>query len=169
MTAGTQVLIRAVPPRAGVQLAEEHLGSVLDRIAELSVRSIRGASEASVTLVTGGPAHTAAFTGALALHLDEWQYRHGHGPCLEATDEQTLVVAPDLTTEIRWYNWTAQAVAAGVRGALSIGLAAGGRIIGSLNIYARTAGALDADSPAPRLFAANAATALATILFPNQR
>jgi hypothetical protein len=34
-------------------------------------------------------------------------------------------------------------------GALSIGLAAGGRIIGSLNIYARTAGALDASITAP--------------------
>ena len=37
------------------------------------------------------------------------------------------MVATDLTTDIRWYAWTAHAVASGARGAMSIGLAAGGR------------------------------------------
>jgi hypothetical protein len=147
---------------AAAELAGKSLDGLLDRVVELTVRTVGGATEASITWIDGERSHTAAWTGQLAAELDEWQYRHGHGPCLEAAGERTTVVATDLTTDIRWYSWTAHAVAAGARGAMSIGLAAGERAIGALNIYARTTGALDGE--VARVFAANVAAALGTAL-----
>ena len=160
MTAGSPDLTAAVEELAAVDLAGNGLGGLLNRIVDLAVRTVAGATEASITWIDGGRSHTAASTGQLAAELDEWQYLHGHGPCLEAAGERTTVVAADLTTDIRWYAWTAHAVASGVRSAMSIGLAAGGRALGALNIYGRTTGALDGDGDVARIFAANAATAL---------
>jgi GAF domain-containing protein len=132
-------------------------------VVQLAIRAVPGAAEVSLTLVTGGRAHTAAATGQLARELDERQYQCGHGPCLEATEEETMVLAPDLTTDIRWYAWTAHAVAAGARCVLSIGLTAGGRPLGAINIYARTPGVLDDGADAARALAGVAAAALGQV------
>src|SRR4051794_22364288 len=120
MMAGSQELMAAAAELASVRLADHGLDGVLDRVVHLTVRTVAGAGEASVTLLREGRAHTAAFTGKMALDLDEWQYRRGQGPCLEAAGERTTVVATDLTTDIRWYDWTPRAVAAGARSAMSI-------------------------------------------------
>ena len=68
----------------------------LDRNAQLAKRTIPGASEVSVTLLQGDAAHAAAFTGELALTLDEKQYERGHGPCLNVS-RVTLDGAPPET------------------------------------------------------------------------
>jgi hypothetical protein len=49
------------------KLGETDLDGVLDRVAHLAKRTLAGADEASVTLVTGKDAHTAAYTGQSAL------------------------------------------------------------------------------------------------------
>ena len=58
------------------------LAQSLSEIAEVAKRTVPGADEVSVTLLGPGGAHTAAFTGACAVLLDEWQYENGYGPCL---------------------------------------------------------------------------------------
>jgi GAF domain-containing protein len=160
--AGSHELMAAAAELATVRLADHGLDGVLDRVVHLTVRTVEGAGEASITLLRDGRPHTAAYTGKLALDLDEWQYREGRGPCLEAATERTAVVAADLTTDIRWFGWTAHAVAAGARSAMSIGLASHDRSLGSLNIYGRTAGALD--DAALAAFAGDATIALSNAL-----
>ncbi|WP_306204667.1 GAF domain-containing protein [Actinoplanes sp. RD1] len=147
-------------PRTGERDATTTGDDLTAAVLRLALRAVPGAGEASLTLVTGGRAHTVAATGRLARELDERQYRHGLGPCLEATEEETTVLAPDLTTDIRWYAWTAQALAAGARCVLSIGLTAGGRPLGALNIYARTPGALDDSADIAPVLAGLVAAAL---------
>src|SRR5688572_31980972 len=60
------------------------MDAMLLRIAELAKELISGVEDASVTLIANDKAHTAAYTGRLALDLDESQYGRGYGPCLEA-------------------------------------------------------------------------------------
>jgi hypothetical protein len=65
-------------------LADRPVGEVLDEMALLAKRVLPETPEVSVTLLKGDQAETAAFTGAVALELDERQYDKGFGPCLDA-------------------------------------------------------------------------------------
>ncbi len=82
-----------------IKLGDTDLEGVLDRIAHLARRSIPGADQVSVTLLRGGGARTAAFTGDLAVRLDESQYQVGHGPCLAAAASGVTFSLPDMTAE----------------------------------------------------------------------
>jgi GAF domain-containing protein len=131
------------------------------QVADLAKRTI-GDVEVSVTLVRGGHAHTAAFTGQLARRMDEWQYAEGRGPCLDASASGGVVSVPDLTVEQRWPQWAKRAEAAGVGSSLSIGLPIQQAVVGGLNIYASTPRAFDDEkATVAQRFAAYAAVALA--------
>jgi hypothetical protein len=55
---------------------------------------------ASVILVESSDrAFTAAFSGQLALDLDERQYQDGFGPCLEVAQSAGTVTVPDMTAD----------------------------------------------------------------------
>jgi GAF domain-containing protein len=169
MIVGAKVSPAQVGELAAVNLADASLGSVVARVADLASRAVPGAEEASVTLVGSGGAGTAAATGPLALALDEWQYRRGLGPCLEAVGELTTVSAADLTTDIRWIEWTAHAVASGARSFLSIGLPVAEDMIGAFSLYGRTMAAFDdAAIRQAQVFAEAAAAALSTALALHQ-
>jgi GAF domain-containing protein len=145
-----------------INLAENDLNGVLNRVAELARRTVPGADEVSVTLVRGNTAQTAAYTGRLALILDEFQYQRGSGPCLEAATGRATVSVPSLAGEGRWPSWAEHAVAAGARSSLSVGLPIEEQIDGALNLYALRDEAFDEE--AVRLtetFAGYAAVALA--------
>jgi len=96
-------------------------------------------SRASLTFWTGGKRRpiTLAGTDHTASVVDELQYRAGHGPCLQALAELTLVRSPDLTGETRWGSFVRAALArTPVRGVVSCSLAGGGHRDVSLNLYA---------------------------------
>jgi GAF domain-containing protein len=118
-----------------INLAETDLHGVLERVAQLARRTVPGADHVSVTLVRGGAPETAAYTGHLALALDEWQYRHGAGPCLEAASRQQTVAVPELPGDSRWPDWAEHAGVAGARSSLSVGLPIEEHFDGALNLY----------------------------------
>jgi GAF domain-containing protein len=145
-----------------IKLSDTNLNGVLDTIAGLAKRTIPGANEVSVTLVRDNKAHTAAFTGELALRLDEAQYEAGYGPCLDASAAAAVLPVPDTARERRWPRWTAQAIDNGVRSSLSIGLPVQEPVNGALNVYATTPEAFDEDAVlVAETFAGYAAVALA--------
>jgi GAF domain-containing protein len=145
-----------------IKLAETDLDGVLARVSELAKQTLEGASEVSVTLVRSKCAHTAAFTGELALQLDEWQYDNGHGPCLDASAAATTMSIPDMTGETRWPQWANRALAAGAHSSLSIGLPVQESVTGALNVYATTPNAFNDDTIVlAQTFAGYAAVALA--------
>jgi GAF domain len=92
-----------------MRLAEGDLRAVLGRVAELARQTLPGAAGASVTLIESDQARTAAFTGPLARDLDETQYRHGHGPCLQAAQSGGTLTVPDMAAETRWPAFTRRA------------------------------------------------------------
>jgi GAF domain-containing protein len=119
-----------------IKFNETTFTGLLTRVTDLATRTISGADEVSITLVGADGAHTAAFTGELALALDEVQYRQGQGPCLAAAAADTTVHVTDMAAETRWPHWTQQAVTAGAYSSLSIGLPMHQAVTGALNVYA---------------------------------
>jgi transcriptional regulator with GAF, ATPase, and Fis domain len=145
-----------------IKLSETDLNGVLQQVADLAKRTIPGVNEASVTLVEGKGAHTPAFTGALALALDESQYELGHGPCLAAASSTTTQAIADMTSENRWPGWTSRALQAGAHSSLSIGLPVQEAVTGALNLYAIKPHAFGDDAvAAAKTFASYATVAMA--------
>jgi transcriptional regulator with GAF, ATPase, and Fis domain len=129
-----------------IPFTEMPLDEALTRIADVTRRAVPGAEEVSVTLLGPAGAHTAAFTGKKALVLDEWQYEHGHGPCLAAAAANITVGVTDTAGDSRWADWADRAVDAGVHSSLSIGLPLQRSISGALNIYATAPDVFDDDA-----------------------
>ena len=145
-----------------IKLGDMAVDDVLHRIAELAKRTLPGADEVSVTLVRGDRARTAAFTGDLALRLDETQYERGHGPCLDASATAATLSLPDMDREPRWPDFADRARAAGCRSSLSIGLPVQDPVSGALNVYATGPAAFDDDAVVlAQTFSGYAAVALA--------
>lgn len=145
-----------------IVLAEHPLDSILNRIAELAKRLIPGATETSLTLIHGRAATTPAYTGEVAMRLDEAQYAGDAGPCLEAARDGREVLVRDIAADARWPSYGAAALAAGMRSSLSMPLPVQQQVIGALNIYGAAPGSFSEESAAvARTFAGYAAIALA--------
>ncbi len=145
-----------------IKYSETDLDGVLDRVAGLARRALPGAGEVSITLVRDRGPYTAAFTGQLALDLDEWQYAQHGGPCLRAAAEKATVSVPDTAADDRWPAWSPRAAASGAGSVLSVGLPILDTVSGALNIYGREPGAFDDDTVLlAQTFAGYAAVALA--------
>jgi GAF domain-containing protein len=145
-----------------IKLDETGLEQVLQRVAELAKLTVPEVSEVSVTLIQGKGAYTAAFTGDLALALDERQYESGAGPCLEAAAATATISLPDLDQEDRWPEYLQVARKAGVRSVLSVGLPVHQSVTGALNLFALKPEAFDDDAVMlTQTFAGYAAVALA--------
>jgi GAF domain-containing protein len=136
-----------------VSLADHSTPSLLDLIVGLARRSLPGRPEASVTLVRGHRPHTAAFSGEMAKELDESQYGHGYGPCLQAARSGEVVEIGDTRIDQRWPGYVESAARHGCLSSLSLPLPLHEGITGALNVYARERAAFDDDSRAwaPRL------------------
>jgi GAF domain-containing protein len=137
------------------------MDAMLQRIAELAKRLIPGVAEASVSLIANDKASTAAYTGRLALDLDESQYGRGHGPCLEAAVGEEIREITDARTETRWPDYARAAVERGSLSSLSVPLPVREGIHGGLNLYAVEADGFDDDARhISRAFASYAAVAV---------
>jgi GAF domain-containing protein len=145
-----------------IKLGETDVDGTLGTIAGLAKRTIPGTAEVSVTLVRDRDPYTAAFTGELAVSLDESQYAQGHGPCLDASASAATLSLPDMTDEPRWPHFAERALASGCLSSLSIGLPLHDTVTGALNVYAGAPDAFDDDAiTLAQTFAGYAAVALA--------
>ncbi len=146
---------------AGISLGDESTSAVLERVAELAKTTIPQVAEASVSLVRGDTATTAASTGRLALDLDESQYGRGYGPCLEAAASGEVLEITDARREARWPGYTAVAVELGSLSSLSVPLPIRPVVYGGLNLYGIEAEAFDDEArDAARVYASYAAVAV---------
>lgn len=131
---------------ARISLADHDLDSVMQKVAALTKSTVPGAHEVSVTLTERGHCRTVAFTGRLAIDLDERQYDKGYGPCLSAIDGGTTIVINNMAAERRWPDWTAEAVKQGACSSLSIPLPLQPEVFTALNIYSADQDAFDEGS-----------------------
>lgn len=129
--------------------------------ARLAAQAIAGCEAASVTVAVEGRFATAASSAELALVLDERQYAHDDGPCLEALRTGRLIRVDSFGAETRWPAFTAAAVERGIRSSLSLPLAANGEVVGALNLYSTHEDEFVGAEEAAELFSHQAAVTLA--------
>lgn len=148
---------------ARLLLAEESTQSVLERVVDLVKQVMPEGVEASITVLRKQRATTAAFTGELALPLDEMQYGQGYGPCMEAVLGGHLVEITDARTESRWPDYVAVFLQRGALSSLAVPVPAA-PLAAALNVYSPVAdGFTDQDRQAVSEFAAYAAVALTNV------
>jgi transcriptional regulator with GAF, ATPase, and Fis domain len=152
---------RAFAELERLDLASMELEDVLSRVADLAKATIAGATQVSVTLSDFASAHTAAYTGPLAIQLDERQYELGHGPCIDAAHAGETLVIDDMTTEDRWPLYTPHAVKYGAYSSVSVGLPIQHAVTGGLNLYSDRERTFDREAVRlAQAFASHAAVAL---------
>jgi GAF domain-containing protein len=144
-----------------LSFADTSMNAMLQRIAELAKQVIPGVAEASVSLITHDKPGTAAYTGRLALDLDESQYGRGYGPCLEAAVGEEIREITDARQETRWPDYARIAVERGSLSSLSVPVPVREAVHGALNLYGVEADAFDDDArDVARAFASYAAVAV---------
>lgn len=121
---------------ATVVLVGRDLADVLDEITKVARRAMPATEAASITLIRGENAFTAAYDGQMALDADELQYERGYGPCMDAARAGQVFLVDDMRTEQRWPDYARHAAAQGVGSSLSIPLPFQGASIGALDTYA---------------------------------
>ena len=145
-------------------LRDQSMESVLQTVVTLAKRVLPGKPEASISLLVNGRPSTTSSTGELATYLDETQYGHGYGPCLESASTGQLIEIPDTAVEPRWSDYCRIALEQGNRSSLSVPLPVSERVSGALNVYAREAHAFDEQAKAAALrFAPYASVAMANM------
>jgi GAF domain-containing protein len=118
-----------------IMLGEQPLSATLERVAELAKQTIPGAAEVSVTLMEGGEVASVAFTGPLAVQLDERQYEAGFGPCMDAATSGRTITIDDTARSPSYPDFGRMAARKGIRHTMSIGLPVQRQTIGALNVY----------------------------------
>ncbi len=116
-------------------VANDTLESFLGELAAAAARETEHHCGITIRAPSVARLYTAASSDALAARLDELQYDHGYGPCLEAMHRATPVFVGDMAREPRWSPYPAEALAAGVRSLLSYPLISSDQCIGALNFY----------------------------------
>lgn len=152
----------ALAELTGVLVDDGDLEALLQRVAELSLRTVADCAAASVTLIDPPGPRTVAATGPLALELDQVQYDADEGPCLDSA-RLLQTHALDLSeADDRWPDFADGAARLGVTAFLATPLVAGGRSVGALNLFSTTAGGFEeVDGALVDLFCARASVALA--------
>ena len=149
---------------AQIDLSEHSVESVLTTISELVKRTLPGADEVSVTFLEGDVPRTVAFTGELAIDLDERQYERGYGPCLDGTAAGQIVAIADMTTESRWPDWARTAAERGCRSSLTVPVPLQRQLTAALNLYSTAPSAFDEGAQdTARTFASYAGVAISNM------
>jgi GAF domain-containing protein len=129
-------LSQSVSQTAGTLFAAGNVTDTLTSVVELAVATIEGCDFAGLFAVKDGALTTPVFTDPTVLAVDSVQQRTGEGPCLDAIARRLIVAVDDLTTDLRWPDFSPLAVSEGIRSVLSLPLASNSQGA-ALNLYAR--------------------------------
>ncbi len=128
-------------------LPSEGAGSALQPLMQRVARSTRTfapAADGTGTALLVGERWVFAGSNVFTRAVDRVQYGLGEGPCLSAVSEGVVVRSGDLgSDEHRWPGFTAHASDLALRSVVSAPMVVGDEVIGSLNLYSRTAGGFE--------------------------
>jgi hypothetical protein len=116
-------------------------------------------SGAGIMLMVGEVQGSLCSSNAVSALIEELQYTHEEGPCVDAFDQDGPVLEPDLADPAtdRWFAFTPAAVAAGARAVFGFPLHVGAVRLGALNLYRDRPGPLTEDQNADSLVLAGVA------------
>lgn len=146
-----------------VFLPDVPLTDLLDRVMELAVREIPSCAFAGVTLSQAGAPSTPVYTDPRSPRVDQVQYDHDTGPCLDAMRDGVRYQIDDTEVEQRWRPFCEAALAEGIRSTLSLPLSVGSSedALGALNLYSEERAGFSDAVDAAASFAYQAAIVLA--------
>jgi transcriptional regulator with GAF, ATPase, and Fis domain len=108
---------------------------------------VRGCDHASLLMRQNGQYVTVGATSKLAQQVDDLERRSGDGPCIDAIEEETPQIEPDLTKPNQWPRFAKILVAeTPVRGAMGFRLLVDKRKGAALNLFSETPNLFDADA-----------------------
>jgi GAF domain-containing protein len=139
----------------------ESVQQTLDRLLAGCVAALPMCDDASVTLLRDGAPRTAAATSDRAFAIDQWEYAHERGPCIDALRDGGEHYLADAGDSAAYEGFAAFVAPLGIVSVAGLPLAAGGAVVGALNVYAERPHAFG-DEPSRdllRFVAAQAATA----------
>lgn len=109
--------------------------------------AIRGCDHASLLVRENDQYITVGASDRLAQQIDELERRAGDGPCIDAIEEETPQIDPDLTTPSLWPKLASVLVEeTPVRGAMGFRLLVNKRKGAALNLFSDTPNMFDAES-----------------------
>lgn len=108
---------------------------------------VRGCDHASLLVRDGDHYVTVGASDQLAQQIDDLERRSGDGPCIDAIEEETPQIDPDLTTPSLWPKLAKVLVAeTPVRGAMGFRLLVDKRKGAALNLFSDTPNVFDAEA-----------------------
>jgi len=116
---------------------DQPLDPILAQVTELAQQIIPEAEVISITVLDHGRPRSIAFTGPLAVTLDELQYEDGSGPCLDAARTGRTIEIPDTADDTDYPDFGRRAQQRGVRHVLSVGIPSRHDLGSGMNIYGR--------------------------------
>ena len=118
------------------------LTGTLEFVADRAAEEVGISAGAGITLLTtGGRRITSSATDPLAEQLNALHDRHPEGPCSTAWLTRATVHATEAGNAQRWRDWVQHAAALGARSVLVAPLCTAQRLLGTLMVYSREAGA----------------------------
>lgn len=122
-------------------------GQMYAAICVAATLVVRGCDHASLLVRDGDRYITVGASDRLAQQIDELERRSGDGPCIDAIEEETPQIDPDLTTPSLWPGLAKVLVAeTPVRGAMGFRLLVDKRKGAALNLFSDTPNVFDAES-----------------------
>ncbi len=108
-----------------------------DRVVRFAARSLPHTHHCALTLLRpGARPRTLSATDDLPERVDALQYDEGEGPCLDASEGDSVVSSGDLAGDERWLFFGPRCVEeTSVRSMLSVQLALGGDDRAAINFY----------------------------------
>ncbi len=108
---------------------------------------VSGCDHASLLVCRDGNYVTVAASDSIAQRVDDFERSTGDGPCVDAIEEETPQIEPDLTKPCEWPKFARLLVAeTPVRGAMGFRLLVNRRKTGALNLFSDTPNAFDSES-----------------------
>lgn len=126
-------------------LTEDKVDHALEMLVQAARDAIPGSAGAGISLFSAqGHGSSAVTTARLVGQADAAQHDLGQGPCLDAWTAGRTVLVSDASADSRWPLWSDAVASLPVRSVVSTPLAAAGRPIGTLKVYAAAPAAFTA-------------------------
>ncbi len=108
---------------------------------------VSGCHHASLLVRRDGKYVTVAASDRIAQRVDDYERTTGDGPCVDAIEEETPQIDPDITTNCQWPQLAALLIEdTPVRGVMGFRLLVNQRKSGALNLFSDTANAFTKES-----------------------
>jgi transcriptional regulator with GAF, ATPase, and Fis domain len=120
---------------------------------------VTGCDHASLLVRQGGRYLTVGASDQIAQRIDDMERIAGDGPCVDAIEEETPQVEPDLTAPTQWPKLAARLVAeTPVRGAMGFRILVDRRKSGALNLFSDKPNAFDTEAAGQAILLASFAS-----------